>query len=56
MFSGPWEIIIVLFIVLLLFGKRLPSAMYSIGKSVTSFKEGMSEEEKVESNAKEDNA
>ncbi len=41
MFSGPWEILIVLAIVLLLFGKRLPNAMRSLGRSIVEFKKGI---------------
>lgn len=40
--SGP-ELIIVLVIALLLFGKRLPGAMRSVGQSITEFKRGMNE-------------
>ncbi len=39
--GGPWEILIVLVIVLLLFGKRLPGAMRSLGKSIVEFKKGV---------------
>ncbi|MBM81727.1 MAG: twin-arginine translocase TatA/TatE family subunit [Planctomycetaceae bacterium] len=45
MFSGPWEIIIILIVVLLLFGKRLPNAMRSVGQSITAFKKGVHESE-----------
>ncbi|MHC4592193.1 MAG: Sec-independent protein translocase subunit TatA/TatB [Planctomycetota bacterium] len=38
---GHWEIIAILLIALLLFGKRLPSVMRSVGKSVTQFKKGL---------------
>ena len=38
---GPWEILIVCFIVLLLFGKRVPGIMHSIGKSIVEFKKGV---------------
>jgi sec-independent protein translocase protein TatA len=42
MFSpGPWQMLIVLGIVLLLFGSRLPSVMRSLGQSVTEFKKGI---------------
>ncbi len=40
---GPWELAIVLFIVLLLFGKRIPEMARSLGKSVTEFKKGSHE-------------
>ena len=43
MFSGGWELIIFALIALLLFGKRLPGAMRSVGQSITEFKRGMNE-------------
>ena len=39
---GPFELLIVAFIILLLFGKRLPSVMGSLGKSIVEFKKGVS--------------
>lgn len=46
---GHWELILIAFIVLLLFGgAKLPSLMRNMGRSVTEFKRGMnSEEEKA---------
>ena len=38
---GSWEWIIVLIVALLIFGKRLPSTMRSIGKGVVEFKKGL---------------
>jgi len=38
---GPWQLLIVAAIVLLLFGSRLPSAMRSLGRSVVEFKKGI---------------
>ncbi len=43
---GPWELAIVGFIVLLLFGNRLPNVMRSLGQSITEFKKGSREEDK----------
>lgn len=44
---GPWEIVIIALIVLLLFGgKKIPELMRGLGKGVRSFKEGISEVEK----------
>jgi sec-independent protein translocase protein TatA len=38
---GGWEWIIILIIALLIFGKKLPSTMRSIGKGVVEFKKGL---------------
>lgn len=47
MFSfGPWQMLILLAIVLLLFGNRLPDTMRSLGKSMNEFKKGVREGEK----------
>lgn len=44
---GPWEIVIIALIVLLLFGgKKIPELMKGLGKGVKSFKEGLNEVEK----------
>lgn len=44
---GTWEIVIIVLVVLLLFGgKKIPELMKGIGKGVRSFKEGMNEIEK----------
>lgn len=44
---GPWEVILILFVVLLLFGtKKLPELSRSIGKSLGEFKKGKEEGEK----------
>ena len=39
--AHPWELLVVLFIALLLFGKRLPGLMGSFGKSIVEFKRGI---------------
>lgn len=41
--GSGYELIIVLVVVLLLFGKRLPGVMFSFGKSITEFKKGVNE-------------
>ncbi len=41
MFSGPYELIIIAFIALLLFGSRLPNMMRSVGESIKEFKTGL---------------
>ena len=44
---GVWEVLIVAFVVLLLWGgKKIPELMKGLGKGVKSFKEGMNEVEK----------
>ena len=49
---GPWELLIVLAVVLLIFGgKRLPELARGLGKSVTNFKAGLSEEQTNENEA-----
>jgi sec-independent protein translocase protein TatA len=40
---GPLQILIVLLVVLLLFGSRLPSLARSLGQSLNEFKRGMKE-------------
>jgi sec-independent protein translocase protein TatA len=40
---GPWQIILILIIVLLLFGgKKIPELMRGLGKGAREFKEGIS--------------
>lgn len=44
---GLWEVLIIAFVVLLIFGgKKIPELMKGLGKGVKSFKEGMNEVEK----------
>ena len=44
MFSfGPAQILILLAVVLLLFGKRVPMAMNALGRSLVEFKRGIKE-------------
>lgn len=39
---GTWEIIVIVLAVLLLFGgKKIPELMHGLGKGVKSFKDGM---------------
>ena len=44
---GPWQIVIIALVIVLLFGgKKIPELMKGVGKGVKSFKEGMNEVEK----------
>ena len=46
LFLGTWEIILIVLVVLLLFGgKKIPELMKGLGKGVKSFKDGMNEVE-----------
>jgi sec-independent protein translocase protein TatA len=45
---APWELIVVLLVLLLLFGNRLPGVMRSMGRSVVEFKKGVGEGEEPE--------
>lgn len=52
---SPFTLLVVLVVVLLLFGNRLPATMRSLGRGVTEFKKGLSgegEEEAEEAPAK----
>lgn len=43
---GPWQIILIVLLVLLLFGgKKIPELMKGLGKGVSEFKKGMAGEE-----------
>ena len=43
LFLGTWEIVIIVLVVLLLFGgKKIPELMKGLGKGVKSFKDGVS--------------
>ena len=44
---GMWEIVLIVLVILLLFGgKKIPELMKGLGKGVRSFKEGVNEVEK----------
>ncbi len=41
---GPWQIVIILFIVLLLFGgRKIPELRSGLGKGIKNFKSGLNE-------------
>ena len=41
--TGIWQILILLLVVLLIFGNRLPSLARSLGQSIVEFKKGTRE-------------
>ena len=51
---GPWQFVIVLLVVLVLFGNRLPSIMRSLGEGITEFKKGIKGGESENNNTIED--
>jgi sec-independent protein translocase protein TatA len=38
---GPWEILVILLVALLVFGGRLPEVGRSLGKTITQFRRGL---------------
>ena len=50
LFLGTWEIIVIVLVVLLLFGgKKIPELMKGLGRGVKSFKDGLNETSAPES-------
>jgi len=44
---GPWQIVLIVLVVLLLFGgKKIPELMRGLGKGVREFKDGINPDEK----------
>ena len=47
---GPWQVIIIVAVILLLFGgRKIPELMGGLGKGIKEFKKATKEEEKEES-------
>ena len=51
---GPVEIIVILVVALLIFGRRLPEIARNIGKSLTEFKKGVHEAKEVKDDLEND--
>lgn len=41
--GGHWEVLIILLIILILFGSRLPGIARSLGQGINEFKKGLSD-------------
>ncbi|TXG37171.1 twin-arginine translocase TatA/TatE family subunit [Seonamhaeicola maritimus] len=51
---GPWQIALIVVVVLLLFGgKKIPELMRGLGSGIKEFKDASKEEEGAENNKKE---
>jgi len=47
---GPWQIVLIVLVVLLLFGgKKIPELMRGLGKGVKEFKDGINPDEPTKS-------
>jgi sec-independent protein translocase protein TatA len=49
---GPWQIAIIVLVIILLFGgKKIPELMKGMGKGIREFKEGMNPDDKENPNS-----
>lgn len=54
---GPWEIIIIALVVLLLLGgRKIPELMKGLGEGIRNFKSGLKEGDKKEGNDQKDSS
>lgn len=51
---GPMELVIILIVAVLVFGKRLPDIARGLGKSMTEFKKGLREVEETKKDVEKD--
>ena len=51
---GPVEIVVILVVALLIFGRRLPEIARNIGKSLTEFKKGINEAKETKDDLEKD--
>ena len=52
---GPWQLLVIVLVVILVFGgKKIPELMRGLGKGVKSFKEGVNEAKDEINKAKEE--
>jgi len=51
---GPVEIIVILVVALLIFGRRLPEIARNVGKSLTEFKKGINEAKETKDDIEKD--
>jgi len=51
---GPFEIVVILVVALLIFGRRLPEIARNIGKSLTEFKKGINEAKQTKDELEDD--
>ena len=54
MIGSPWQLMLIAFIALLLFGNRIPQLAKSLGQGVTEFKKGLNTDEDEENEDEED--
>lgn len=55
LFIGTWELVLIILVIVLIFGgKKIPELMKGVGKGVKSFKEGMNEVTDLDEDKKEE--